>query len=232
MTLPLLDVVTYELKLPSTKQKVKYRPFLVKEHKVLMTLQDAESNEIGRIITDLVDVCTFNKLKMDELAHFDITYLFLNIRAKSISEIVPIIITCQNCETKFDSKLDLNKVEIENHEGHTNKIMINSSVGIELKYPKLDEVVKIYDSENLDSVFDMVTSSVKSVFTDTEYYDAKELTKNEITEFLNQLTKKQFDEIEKFFTTAPKVVQRVEEDCPNCNTKNIIKVEGLENFFV
>ena len=197
-----------------------------------MTLQDAESDEIGRIITDLVDVCTFNKLKMDELAHFDITYLFLNIRAKSISEIVPIIINCQNCETKFDSKLDLNKVEIENHEGHTNKIMINSSVGIELKYPKLDEVVKIYDSENLDSVFDMVTSSVKSVFTDTEYYDAKELTKDEITEFLNQLTKKQFDEIEKFFTTTPKVVQRVEEDCPNCNTKNIIKVEGLENFFV
>lgn len=232
MTLPLLDVVTYELKLPSTNQKITYRPFLVKEHKILMTLQDANNEDVGRIITDLVDVCTFNKLKMDELAHFDITYCFLNIRARSISEIVPIIITCQSCETKFDSKLDLNKVKIENHEGHTNKIMLNNSVGIELKYPKLNDVIKIYDTENIESIFDMVSASVKSIFTETDYYDAKELAKKEIEEFLNQLTKKQFDEIEKFYTTTPNVIQEVNEECPNCSNKNTIRIEGLENFFV
>lgn len=232
MALPVLDVPTYELNLPSTGKPIKFRPFLVKEHKILLTLSEAEESEVSRIITDLVDVCTFNKLNAKDLPHFDIEYIFMNLRAKSISETVDVVITCLSCENQYESSFNIDNLQVEIPQGHTNKIMLTPTVGVEMRYPKFENVVKVYNSDKVDDVFALVKKSIAGIFDEESYWSASEQTDEEIETFLLQLTKEQFDLIEKFFTTSPKVVQTIESDCPRCSNHNVSRIEGLQNFFV
>lgn len=232
MALPILDVPTYELMLPSTGKTITFRPFLVKEHKILLTLAEAEDSEVARVVTDLVDVCTFNKLNAKDLPHFDIEYVFMHLRSKSISETVDVVITCTNCDKEYESNFSIENIKVEIPEGHSNKIMLTQSVGIEMKYPKFENVVKIYNSNSTEDIFNLVKKSVAGIFQEDNYWDASEQTNEEIEEFLMQLTKEQFDKIEQFFTSSPKVVQIVESDCPHCSNHNTSRIEGLQNFFV
>lgn len=229
--LPKLDVPTYELILPSTNKKIKYRPFLVKEHKVLLTMAEADNSEVTRIITELVDACTFNKLKIKQLPHFDIEYIFMMLRAKSIGEIVGIIVNCE-CGNKIDAQFNIEDIKIEKHDNHTNKIMINSQYGVEMNYPKFDDVVEVYSSNSNEKVLDMIVNNIKGVFDQDNYWDSKDQSKQELEEFLFSLTKDQFDKIENFFVTAPKIVQVIESDCNQCGKHNVSRLEGLSNFFV
>lgn len=232
MALPTLEVPTYELTLPSTGKKITYRPFLVKEHKILLTLSEASDDETSRIVTDLVDVCTFNKINAKELPHFDIEYIFMFLRARSISEVVDVVITCVNCEKQYDNSFNIENISIEKAEEHTNKIMLNETVGIEMKYPKFEQVVKVFDNNDADDIFKLVTKSIKGIFEGDNYWDAKEQTEEDIETFLNSLTKEQFEKIETFFQSAPKIVQVIESDCPHCSHHNISRIQGLQNFFV
>lgn len=231
MALPKLDTPTYELILPSTGKKVKFRPFLVKEHKVLLTMAEAENSEISRIIRELVEVCTFNTLNVKELPHFDIEYIFMNLRAKSISEVVDVVVNCE-CGEKIDANFNIEDLKVVSKDGHTNKIPINHEIGVELNYPKIDDVVDVFASNDNQKVIDLIIKSIKAVYTGDEYYEAKDQTKEEIEEFVYSLTKDQFDKLEQFFVTAPKIVQTIECDCPKCGKHNISKLEGLQNFFV
>jgi len=232
MALPTLEVPTYELTLPSTGKKITYRPFLVKEHKILLTLSEASDDETSRIVTDLVDVCTFNKINAKELPHFDIEYIFMFLRARSISEVVDVVITCVNCEKQYDNSFNIENISIEKAEEHTNKIMLNETVGIEMKYPKFDQVVKVFDNNDTDDIFKLVMKSIKGIFEGDNYWDAKEQTEEDIETFLNSLTKEQFEKIETFFQSAPKIVQVIESDCPHCQHHNTSRIQGLQNFFV
>lgn len=232
MALPVLDVPTYELTLPSTGKQIKFRPFLVKEHKILLTLSEAEDSEVSRIVTDLVDVCTFNKLNAKDLPHFDIEYIFMHLRGKSISETVDVVVTCVNCDKEYESSFNIENLKVEIPEGHTNKIMLTPTVGIEMKYPKFENVVKIFNSEKIDDVFSLVKKSIAGIFDEESYWEASEQSDEEMETFLLQLTKEQFDLIEKFFTTSPTVVQVIESDCPHCSNHNVSRIEGLQNFFV
>lgn len=229
--LPKLDIPTYELILPSTNKKIKYRPFLVKEHKVLLTMAEADNSEVTRIITELVDACTFNKLKIKQLPHFDIEYIFMMLRAKSIGEIVDIIVNCE-CGNKIDAQFNIEDIKIEKHDNHTNKIMINSQYGVEMNYPKFDDVVEVYSSNSNEKVLDMIVNNIKGVFDQDNYWDSKDQSKQELEEFLFSLTKDQFDKIENFFVTSPKIVQVIESDCNQCGKHNVSRLEGLSNFFV
>lgn len=231
MALPVLDTPTFELTLPSTNKKIKFRPFLVKEHKILLTMADAENNEVSRIIKELVNVCTFEKLDISKLSYFDIEYIFMNLRSKSIGEIVDVVINCE-CGTKIDAKFNIDDLKVEKNEDHNNKIMINDTMGIEMKYPSIDEVVGIFGSEDNDKVIDMIIDNVKGIFQGDEYWEAKDQTREEIESFLFSLTKSQFDKLEQFFVTAPKIVQVIESDCPECKRHNVSRLEGLQNFFV
>lgn len=231
MALPKLNTPTYELKLPSSGEKIRFRPFLVKEHKVLLTMSEAEDNEVSRIIRELVDVCTFNALKIKDLPHFDIEYIFMNLRAKSIGEIVDVVVNCE-CGTKIETNFNIEDLKVEVADGHSNKIMINNEVGIEMKYPNIDEVVGVFASEDSQKILDLIINCVKAIYDQSEYWDAKDQTRAELEEFIYSLTKEQFDKIEKFFTTAPKIVQVIETDCPDCKKHNVSKLEGLQNFFV
>ncbi len=231
MALPKLNVPLYELTLPSSNKKVKYRPFLVKEHKILLTMAEASDDEVGRIVCELVDACTFNALNVFKLPHFDIEYIFLQIRAKSIGEIVDVVVNCE-CGNKIETSFNIDDLEVEKDITHTNKILITDNVGIEMNYPVFKDIVKIFASKNSKDIFDLVIDCVKGIYDEQEYYSADDQTKEEIEEFVYSLTKVQFEKIEKFFSNYPKVVQIIESDCPECKKHNISRLEGLANFFV
>ena len=231
MALPKLNTPTFELILPSDGSKVKFRPFLVKEHKVLLTMSEAENEEVARIIRELVDVCTFKQLKVDELPHFDIEYIFMFLRAKSIGESVDVIVNCE-CGEKIETSFNIEDLKVNKPEGHSNKIMINEDVGVEMRYPNIDDVVGIFQSNDNQKVIDLIITSIKAVYDSDNYWETKDQTKQELEEFVYSLTKEQFDKLEKFFVTSPKIVQNIECDCPKCGKHNVSKLEGLQNYFV
>jgi hypothetical protein len=231
MALPILETPTYELILPSTGKKVKYRPFLVKEYKILLTSVEADVNEISRIVTELVDNCTFNKLDIEKLAHFDVEYLFLNIRAKSISETADIVINC-DCGTKIDYTLDITNLKVVKDEKTTNKVMLTEDIGVVLRYPRFDEMLDIRDNANSTRIVELITDCVDAVFTKDDYFDKTSYTNEELSSFTSSFTKQQFDKLEEFFRNIPKIVQHIEVDCPSCKKHNEVDLEGLQNFFV
>jgi hypothetical protein len=231
MALPKLNTPTYELILPSTGTKVKFRPFLVKEHKILLTMSEADNNEVARIIRELVDVCTFKNLKINDLPHFDIEYIFMHLRAKSISETVDVVVNCE-CGEKIDASFNIDDLQVIKSDGHSNKIMITEEIGIELNYPNIDDVVNVFATNDNQKVIDLILKSIKAIYNQEEYWAAADQTKEELEEFIYSLTKDQFDKLEQFFVTSPKVVQVIECDCPKCGKHNISKLEGLQNFFV
>jgi hypothetical protein len=231
MALPILETPTYELTLPSTNKKIKYRPFLVKEYKVLLTSIDSDVNEISRIVCELVDGCTFNKLDVNKIAHFDIEYLFLNIRAKSISESADIVLTC-DCGNKIDHTMDITDLKVIGDTKINNKIMLNDSTGVVLRYPTFLEMLDIHDNINTLKVIELVTNCISAVFTKEEYFDENSFTRDELDKFVKSFTKKQFDMLEEFFKNTPRLTHHIEKDCPKCGENNIVDIEGLQNFFV
>ena len=231
MALPKLETPTFELTLPSTGSKITFRPFLVKEHKILLTMSEADNDEVARIIRELVDVCTFKKLNIKELPHFDIEYVFLYLRAKSISETVEVVVNCE-CGEKINTSFNIEDVKVVKPENHSNKIMINDEIGIELKYPNIDDVVDIFATTDNQKVIDLVIKSIQGIYNQDDYWEAVDQTKEELEEFVYSLTKEQFSKLEQFFVTSPKIVQTIECDCPKCGKHNVSRLEGLQNFFV
>jgi len=231
MSLPILSTPTYELNLPSTGQKVTYRPFLVKEHKVLLSMTGADDNEAGRIIRELVDACTFNKLNISKLPHFDVEYIFLNLRAKSIGENVEVVVNC-DCGNKIETSFNIEDLKVEKAPDHSNKIMVTDTIGVEMSYPQFDDVINIFSADKPEEIFDLVINCITAIYDEVNYYSTEDYTRDEIEEFLNSLTKQQFEKIESFFVNAPKVVQEIKTDCDKCGRHNVSRLEGLANFFV
>ena len=231
MSLPRLNTPTFELILPSTGKKVKFRPFLVKEHKVLLTMAEADDSEVARIVSELVDVCTFNALDVANLPHFDIEYIFLQLRAKSISETVDVVVNCE-CGNSINTSFNIDDLIVETTPNHTNKILLTDGFGVEMSYPVFKDVIDIFSSGDTTSIINLVINNIKGVYDSENYWEMKDQTSEEIEEFVNSLTKQQFDKIEEFFITAPRVVQVIETDCDKCGKHNISRLEGLDNFFV
>ena len=231
MALPVLETPTYTLNLPSTEQEVKFRPFLVKEHKILMSLTNSSHDEVSRVIKELIDVCTFNALNLNNLPSFDIEYLFVSLRSKSIGEVIPITLKCKKCDTEIKTDIDLNKIRVEKGKNIDPKINIRDNTGITLNYPKFEEIVKAADdTSDKSKIFDLVASCIDNVFVGDKVYD--DFTQKEAQEFLSQVTQDEFAKVEEFFENIPKVYQDVEATCPNCGTLNETKIQGLQNFFV
>ena len=236
MALPILDLPTYELEVPSTGKTIRYRPFLVKEEKVLLLALEGEDDKAIEVaVKNLLKGCITSRIKLENLSTFDLEYIFLKIRAASVGEIVEMEVTCLDVnETKIKYNLDLNKVEVIFPEGHSNKIMLTEETGIVMRYPGFDRFVQNSVSGvdlSTDDIFDIIAESIDQIFQGDEVYDSSTTTKKEFREFVDSLTTQQFEKIQAFFETAPKLSHSFSVRNPNTGIESTYTIEGLSNFF-
>jgi hypothetical protein len=237
MPLPKISTPTYELVIPSTKKKIKYRPFLVKEEKVLIIAMESENTTtIANAVKEVISNCVLTRgVKVNELATFDIEYLFLNIRGKSVGEEVEVLVTCpDDGETKVPTVITLDEIEVQFDEDHSRDIKLDDELSMRLKYPSMDEFVKSNFTLNdidVDDTFEIVMSCVEQIYNEEESWSTKDCTKKEMKEFIEQLSSKQFKEVEKFFATMPKLSHTINITNPNTGVENEVVLEGLASFF-
>ena len=237
MALPKLNAPTYELELPSTGEKIKYRPFLVKEQKNLMlAVESEEDSQIKNAIAELISACTFEKISPFEVPMFDIEYMFLRLRGKSVGEDLDVNIICpDDNETQVTVNINLDDIQIEKSEKHTNQIKLDNSIMMEMKYPSLNEFIKnnfdMNDKNQMEQSFDLIGSCIDKIYTEDEVWVTEDCTKKEVTEFLDSMNSSQFKEIETFFSTMPKLSHTVKVTNPKTKVKSDVVLEGLASFF-
>ena len=238
MALPILETPTYELTLPSADIKVKYRPFLVKEEKILLqSLEANDENGIKRALKDIVSACTFGQLDGSNMPTFDLEYVFLQIRAKSVGEIAKIRLLCpDDKKTYIEKEIDLSKVDVHVEDHHTNNIVIDEkrNLGIIMKYPTIDTVevgTKVKDLKT-GQLFDMIAACVHEIYEGEKVHSAKDYKKEELQKFLEGLDRKIFNKINKFFETMPILQHEIEIENPNTKVKSKVMMKGAQDFFV
>ena len=236
MTLPKIGIPSLELKLPSTGKDIKYRPFLVKEEKILLLALESEDDaQITSAVKELMKNCVTSRIKVDDLPSFDLEYLFLKIRAASVGEVITMKVTCQDDNTtQVDASININDVEVFKPDGHTNKIMLSEDTGIIMKYPSMQRFIEaefLGKDLKTDEVFDFIADHIEQIFDKDTVYDSSTTSKKEFKQFLDTLTIKQFEEIQKFYDTMPRLKHEFEVVNPNTNVKSSYTIEGLQNFF-
>ena len=240
MPLPKINTPTYELVLPSTGKKIKYRPFLVREEKILiMAMESEDMNQITSAIIQIITDCLLTKdIKVESLATFDMEYLFLNIRAKSVGETVEVNVTCpDDGETQVEMSINIDDIKVKKTRGHKNIIKLDSELSMKLAYPSLDQFIENNFEVNQTNTGDvaqslsMISSCIEAVYTQEESWEAKDCTQKELNEFVEQMNTKQFKQIEKFFTTMPKLSHAIAVKNPKTGVESEVVLEGLAAFF-
>ena len=236
MALPKLTTPTYELEIPSTDEKIKYRPFLVREEKILMMAMESKSSaDITQAVKDIVMECTFNKVDISNMPMFDVEYIFLQIRSKSVGEISKLKLLCpDDGKTYADVELDLNEVKVQVGDDHTNKIDLGNDMGMIMKYPTIDSFsetgIKYINPGNM---LEVISTCILQIFEDEgkKVYDTKDQTKKEVVEWIEGLNTKQFQDVQKFFDTMPKLKHEITIKNPKTKVESKIMLNGLNDFF-
>ncbi len=239
MPLPKIATPTYTLELPSTGKDISYRPFLVKEEKLLViALESEDTKQITNAIKAVIKSCVLTKgIKVETLPTFDIEYLFLNIRGKSVGEDLDVNIVCpDDGETQVPVQINLDDIQIQKSEGHSNQIKLDGNIMMEMKYPSLNEFIKnnfdFQEGKNqMEQSFDLIAQCIDKIYTEEEVWSTSDCTKKEMTEFLESMNSAQFKQIEEFFTTMPKLSHTVTVTNPNTKVKSDVVLEGLASFF-
>jgi hypothetical protein len=238
MPLPKITTPTYELELPSTEETILYRPFLVKEEKLLViALESEDTKQITTAIKTVIKNCIITKnIKVETLPTFDIEFLFLNIRGKSVGEQVDVNIICpDDNETNVSVSIDLDDIKVQKNEEHTNKIKVDPTIMMEMKYPSLEQFIKNnfdFNNQNaMDQSFDLIASCIDKIYTEDEVWSTSDVTKKEVTEFLESMNSSQFKDIEKFFETMPKLSHKIQITNPKTKVESEVVLEGLASFF-
>ena len=238
MVLPRISTPTYELELPSTGQTIKYRPFLVKEEKLLvLALESEDTKQITTAIKTVIKNCIETKgVKVEALPTFDIEYLFLNIRGKSVGEEIEVDLYCPDDETTtVPVKINVDDIKVQKNPDHNKQIKVDDSIMMEMKYPSLDQFIKsnfdLSADNTMDQSFDLIASCIDKIYTEDEVWAAADVSKKEILEFLEQMNSTQFKDIEKFFETMPKLSHKVTIKNPNTEVESEVVLEGLSSFF-
>ena len=233
MALPTMDLPTYELEIPSNKKKIKYRPFLVQEEKVLLLALESENDKnIRDAVVSLLKACIQSRVKVENLATFDLEYIFLNIRAVSVGEIVEMNVVCNDDEkTNVRYNLNLTDVNVIFPEGHSNKIMLTDTTGVVMKYPSMDGFVQGQFSNKDFDVIDVIASSIDQIFQEEEVYDESTTTKKEFVQFVESLTNSQLEKIQAFFETSPRLEHTFKVTNPNTGVESEYTLRGLQSFF-
>ena len=231
MPLPKIATPTYELVLPSSNKKVKYRPFLVKEEKVLiLAMESQDTSTVANAVKDVLASCILSRgVKVEKLSTFDIEYLFLNIRGKSVGEKIEVMVTCpDDGKTQVPTSINIDEIKVIIDDEHSKDIKLDDQYTLRMRYPSLDEV----ENMKVDDTFDLISSCIEQVYSEEESWTAEDCTKKELSQFIESLNSNQFKDIEKFFETMPKLTHTVTVTNPNTKKENEIVLEGLQNFFV
>ena len=239
MPLPKINAPTYELELPSSGKKVKYRPFLVREEKILiMALESQDMKQIASAITDVLKSCILSRgIKIEKLATFDIEYLFLNVRARSVGETVDVNVTCPDDEkTQVEMEIDIDAIKIQKNPEHTKLIKLDDNLSVEMNYPSFQEFINTNfefegDDNEVDKSFDIITACIGQVFTEEESWSGSDCTKKELKEFVESMNSKQFKDVETFFSTMPKLSHKIKVKNPVTEVESEVVLEGLASFF-
>ena len=238
MPLPKIATPTFELEIPSIKKTIKYRPFLVKEEKILILAMESEDpKQIAESVKTVITNCILTKgIKVADLATFDIEYMFLNIRGKSVGENIDVLITCpDDNQTQVPVSIDIDDIQVIYNENHTRDIKLDSEYTLRMRYPSMQEFIKNNFSQtadvSVDDTFDMIASCIEQVYSEEESWASSDVTKKELLDFVEQFTSKQFKEIEKFFETMPKLSHTVKLNNPNTGVESEVILEGLTSFF-
>ena len=237
MPLPKINTPTYELTLPSNGKKIKYRPFLVREEKILiMALETEDQKQITAAIIQILTACIMPRgVKLNELATFDIEYLFLNVRSKSVGETISLNLICPDDEkTSVEVSIDLDSIKVKKDKSHTNTIKLDDNLSLKLKYPSMKQFIESNFEAGVESVsntMDVVISSIDMIYNEEESWNASESTKKELEDFIDQLNTKQFKLIENFFDTMPKLSHKIKVKNPKTDVESTILLEGLAAFF-
>lgn len=236
MALPILETATYELTLPSSDVKVKFRPFLVKEEKILlMAMESDNAGEITKALKEIVHACTFGTVNVGALPTFDLEYIFLQIRSKSVGEVAKLRLKCpDDKETYANVELDLSKVEVEVDDKHSNIIQINDKIKLVMKYPTIDSFDQQMDAKALkaEQLFDMIAVSIHEVYDGETVHKGSDYSKEEMNKFIESLTSDHFAKIHNFFNTMPRLQHEVEVTNPKTKVKSKVMLTGLQSFFV
>jgi len=236
MALPKLTTPTYELEVPSTDEKIKYRPFLVREEKILLiALESGESKDIITAIKDIVTECTYGKIDLGKMPMFDVEYVFLQIRSKSVGEVSTLKLLCpDDKETYVNVDIDLSEIMVQVDEGHNPKIELTDEMGMIMRYPSIDTLNATgISSINASNMLDVIGTCILQIYDKKgeEVFETKDQTKKEVSEFVESLNTKQFKEVQKFFDTMPKLKHTVELENPKTGVKSKIVLQGLNDFF-
>ena len=238
MPLPTISTPTYELVLPSSNRKIKFRPFLVKEEKILiLAMESQDTKQIANAVKNVITHCILTKgIKVDKLSTFDIEYLFLNIRGKSVGEDIEVMVTCpDDGKTQVPALINIDSIKVQKSDDHERDIKLDDQYTLRMRYPSLNEFIKnnfaTTTEMNVDDTFDLIASCIDQVYSEEESWASADCTKKELSTFLEQLDSKQFKLIEKFFETMPKLSHTVKVTNPNTKKECEIVLEGLQNFF-
>lgn len=235
MSLPKIAKVTHELIVPSTEKKIKYRPFLVKEEKVLILAQESgDQKEMTNAIKEVIQACVMTRgFKVDTLATFDLEYIFLNIRGRSVGENVEVIITCpDDGETKVPVTIFLDEIKVIQDDEHEKNIVLDDTYSVLMKYPTMEQVMDAeVDNISVEQSLQLIASCIDQIYSEEESFSAADSSVKELTDWVEDLEPKQFAKLEKFFTTMPKLSHTIEVENPETNVKNSIVLEGLGSFF-
>ena len=238
MPLPKIATPTYELVLPSSNKKIKFRPFLVKEEKILIiAMESQDTKQIANAVKNVITHCILTKgIKVDKLSTFDIEYLFLNIRGKSVGEDIEVMVTCpDDGKTQVPALINIDTIKVQKSDEHEKDIKLDDQYTLRMRYPSLNEFIKnnfaTATEMNVDDTFDLIASCIDQVYSEEESWASADCTKKELSNFLEQLDSKQFKAIEKFFETMPKLSHTVKVTNPNTKKECEIVLEGLQNFF-
>lgn len=238
MALPMMNTPTYNMVVPSSGVSVKFRPFLVKEEKALLIAQQSEDLMVMvDTLKGVVKTCVLDTIDANKLATFDLEYMFTQIRAKSVGEVIELIFPCDvdhgedNEKARVKVSIDLTTIQVEKQDNHTNKIDLFGDVGVMMKYPTIDVMKKLDDSDSIDNIFDVVAMSIDYIYQGEEIFYAKEQKHEEMLQFLNNLTSEQFVKIQNFFDTMPRIKKQIEYTCPVCQKEHKKMLEGMQSFF-
>lgn len=231
MSLPVFETPIYSLVLPGSGDTVKFRPFLVKEQKQLLMAGNADSEQQLTAIEETIRACTFNKVDPTRLPSFDVEYLFMNIRARSVGETVDLVLTCE-CGAQTDQQLDITEVQVDRPEGHEHTIDLGKDVILKMRYPRLREVEDLINNGGVDGIITIIARSIETIWQGDTMYASTDYTLAELIEFVENLSPSSLEKIEKFFATLPALRHSVSWQCKECNKDNKIVLEGIQSFFV